>query len=630
MIINLKKEVCSPCERSIKIGQPILECEVCFSAIHTKCYKKAGYTSTNGYWACVSCTSNLTPRYNPFPNSQMGDSVQDKFYDDEGAYDDTVIQSISSVLDSCKSYTSKEVTEVVKQLDQQCNSSYKLSSSSKSSKFSSYFINIDGNKTNFDNLCVDLKRIEYEFSVIAIAETNVDSELNKLYRIPNYEGFYQNTISGKSKGTGVALYVHRMFNVDILDSLGHCNADIESLFIKISSPTSDTPLTIGVIYRPPSGNIKNFMDTFETLCSSLPDSGVRILGDYNIDFLQMNSNTNVPSQFEDNFLSKNLAPVISIPTHHRLGCNPSCIDNILTNDVDKILFSGTISDCIGEHLPIFEISDIQFVNESKKDKQMMYYDFCNANLNKFVEKLESDLSDHRASTKFSEFTNVFGKALDDTCKLEKPKTTKRTYQNNPWITPSIISAVDKKHELKDNWVKTIKKDAPRGDPVLRKIFTAYRTTLTCVIDSAKKSYTCNQVLENKTDRKKTWKIINELRGKSKGSIKPSLVIDNKKIINRRVISNEFNKYFNTVATKLNDTLSNQMSPDGYSSSFEEFMPPENKNSIYLEDCTSDELLELISELDNNKASDIPIRIIKKSAHVIAPVMSEYFNMLMAK
>ena len=97
-----------------------------------------------------------------------------------------------------------------------------------------------------------------------------------------------------------------------------------------------------------------------------------------------------------------------------------------------------------------------------------------------------------------------------------------------------------------------------------------------------------------------------------------------------MISNEFNKYFNTVATKLNDTLSNQMSPDGYSSSFEEFMPPENKNSIYLEDCTSDELLELISELDNNKASDIPIRIIKKSAHVIAPVMSEYFNMLMAK
>ena len=83
-----------------------------------------------------------------------------------------------------------------------------------------------------------MKRIEYEFSVIAIAETNIDRELNELYKIPNYEGFYQDTISGKSKGTGVPLYVHKMFNVDILDSLGHCNADIESLFIKISSSTS--------------------------------------------------------------------------------------------------------------------------------------------------------------------------------------------------------------------------------------------------------------------------------------------------------------------------------------------------------------------------------------------------------
>ena len=73
-----------------------------------------------------------------------------------------------------------------------------------------------------------------------------------------------------------------------------------------------------------------------------------------------------------------------------------------------------------------------------------------------------------------------------------------------------------------------------------------------------------------------------------------------------------------------------MSSDGSSSSFEEFMPPENKNSMYLEDCTSSELLELISELDNNKASDIPIRIIKKSAHVIAPVLSDYFNMLMSE
>ena len=58
------------------------------------------------------------------------------------------------------------------------------------------------------------------------------------------------------------------------------------------------------------------------------------------------------------------------------------------------------------------------------------------------------------------------------------------------------------------------------------------------------------------------------------------------------------------------------------------MAPHNKNSIFLDDCSSEELLDIIKELDNNKSSDIPIRIIKKSAHLICPLLSAYFNTFM--
>ena len=51
--------------------------------------------------------------------------------------------------------------------------------------------------------------------------------------------------------------------------------------------------------------------------------------------------------------------------------------------------------------------------------------------------------------------------------------------------------------------------------------------------------------------KKTQEIINSLRGKGKRQIKPKFIIDNEKIINRRVIANEFNKYFVSLATNLN-------------------------------------------------------------------------------
>ena len=622
----MKKEVCGPCSKLINIGQPILECEICFTAIHTKCYKRAKFSSANGLWACEACTGNLLLRYNPFPSISRNNG-EEKFYDDENTQDDIITQSICRVLNSCKPYTVKDFNKVIRQ-----QKNHILTNTGNSSpetiQFSSYFLNIDGNKSNFSSLCIELRRISHEFSVISLAETNVDPELKNLYHIPGYNSFYQTIIEGKSKGTGVALYVNEKFNGEVMDELGVCSEDIEALFVKLTQPSNSTNLLVGVVYRPPSGNASKFLHKFEEICSKLPESGVRIMGDYNIDFLQMKNNSNIASQFEDTFLANGLSPVISIPTHKRHNCNPSCIDNILTSDIDQIMLSGTITDCIGEHMPVFELSDIYFTDESTNDKHVKYYEYSNANLDKFIQKLEQELSSHIASENFGEFTEIFNKTLDRTCKLEKPKVTKRTRQNNPWITDSIISAVDKKHELKADWVKTIKKKLPRGDPTLHKIFTDYRNVLSMIINSAKNSFSCNKVLENKHDRKKTWQIINELRGKTKASIKPSFIIDNEKITSRRVISNKFNEYFNSIASKLNDTLTDSLITDSKFSSFEDFLAPSVSNSIYLEDCTPSEIMELISELDNNKASDIPIRVIKKCAHVIAPVVSEHFNIHM--
>ena len=629
MIQRIIKEVCEPCQKFINIGQPILECELCFSAIHTRCHKIGGFSTHNGLWCCKNCEKSQLPRYNPFPLTGIDDH-SDKFYDDDGAYDDITIQSISRVLNSCNNYSIKDLNLTLNQLgkDEQVadRSCKKLA---KGIQFSSYFFNIDGNKRNFNSFCVDLKQLNWEFSVIALAETNIEQELQSLYQIPNYNNFYQSTIEGKEKGTGVALYINKLFNATVIESLSYCNPDIESIFVEISQSNSPEILTTGVIYRPPSGDPKKFLEHFEKICSALPDSGVRILGDYNIDFLKMKNNSNMPSQFEDLLLSSGVSPVISIPTHARQNCTPSCIDNILTNDIEKVVLSGTISNSGSDHMPVFEISDIHFLDNRSKEKFVKYYEYSNKNLNEFVTKLDQELSVHQVTAEsFTEFVNTFQSSLDATCKLKIPKTTKRTFQNNPWITDEIIAASERKHELKDAWVKTIKKNNPKGDQVAHKAYTGYRKILNRIINSAKNSYDCNRVVESKNDRKKTWKIINELRGKTKATMKPSFIIDNKKITNRRVISNEFNKYFNSIASNLNDTLVDHNISDSKFSSFEQFLGPSNKNSIFLEDCSQEEILKIIKEFDNNKASDVPIRVVKKSAHIIAPVLELYFNVYM--
>ncbi len=53
---------------------------------------------------------------------------------------------------------------------------------------------------------------------------------------------------------------------------------------------------------------------------------------------------------------------------------------------------------------------------------------------------------------FEHFFEMFSRAVDEHCKLERPKLTKRTPTNNPWITDSIIDAIDHKEVLYDNWV----------------------------------------------------------------------------------------------------------------------------------------------------------------------------------
>ena len=82
---------------------------------------------------------------------------------------------MSNILDKCSLYSTSEVNKLFSTFgDQNSND-----------KFSSYFLNIDGNKTNFDKLICELETFDKKFSVIGLAETNIDPALKSLYEINN-------------------------------------------------------------------------------------------------------------------------------------------------------------------------------------------------------------------------------------------------------------------------------------------------------------------------------------------------------------------------------------------------------------------------------------------------------------
>ena len=72
---------------------------------------------------------------------------------------------------------------------------------------------------------------------------------------------YSSKIDNKSKGSGLGVYVRHDLNFDEINEFTICNENIESIFVEITC--SIKPITVGVLYRPPSGDFRLLLKTFK-------------------------------------------------------------------------------------------------------------------------------------------------------------------------------------------------------------------------------------------------------------------------------------------------------------------------------------------------------------------------------
>ena len=498
--------------------------------------------------------------------------------------------------------------------------------------FKTLFYNIDGNRSNFDTFSSELQTQNTTYSVIALAETNTNKDKGNLYTLNDYTHYYNDKLPNKSKGSGVCMYVHSSFNATVNNKLCLTTENIESLFLTINKGNSK--VNLGVIYRSPNGDSKEFLKEFAHLTSQFPKHIKSIiLGDYNFDLLRQGC-TEV-TKFEELILSQGFFPLISISTHSTSTTQSSCIDNIITNNIESVLNSGVIDNLGSTHRPIFAMFHLNFSSTTScsDSKQIQYYSFSKTNVESLINDLESKVENLLGYEEpdFDDFFDIFNKAIDTHCKLEKPKVTKRNPITNPWITDGIVEAIRVKEELYNDWIlsKRDKDFSPIGDPSLHLRFTTYRRCLKHVIKTQKNAYLNGKILEHAGDRKKTWEVINAIRGKSKKSMRPQFKIDGVRVTERRIIANKFNQYFASIASKMNENNESGIRLEPLPK-FTDFISKQNSKSIYMSECTEDEISKIISELQNGKASDFPIHVIKKLSHILSPVLKHHYNFLMNK
>ena len=130
--------------------------------------------------------------------------------------------------------------------------------------------------------------------IISLSETWLNSKLpNNILElsddytlIRNDRQWTQEGASEPKKGGGVAIYIKNniKFSATNFSHWNTSNRNIESQWISVSFPNSK-PIIIGNIYRPPQGNIDNFVQVLDNVLNQIDLSKFEIylLGDMNMD-----------------------------------------------------------------------------------------------------------------------------------------------------------------------------------------------------------------------------------------------------------------------------------------------------------------------------------------------------------
>ena len=249
MARSIIKEVCGCCLNNINIGQSIFECYICNCVLHTKCFKQSQSEIIENDYYCIKCKHLAVKKYNPFNVNN---------FDDDSTDVDENTHKISQILENCRPYS-------VGDFNQTRRDNFNKHTSM-------FFLNIDGNKSNFDSLAAELERYTHKFHIIGIAETNIDPDVSSVYQLPEYTSFYQSTQPGKLKGTGVGLYIHNSLSATVINTVSFVTPNLETLFVTISH--DHNPLTIGVLYRPPNGSVNESLSELSNILETLPKKAV--------------------------------------------------------------------------------------------------------------------------------------------------------------------------------------------------------------------------------------------------------------------------------------------------------------------------------------------------------------------
>lgn len=408
-------------------------------------------------------------------------------------------------------------------------------------------INARSVKNKFDDIQILLNTSGVDWSVICITESWLEDDLLKLFAIDRYNLFASCRSHGK--GGGTMIYVNKQYEARERTDL---NSDlIETTFVEMQiSNTNKKSIIIGSIYRPPGFSHASFSDYMEKLLDLLEsDKKLSVLGgDFNYNLFNRNVDKHV-LHFSDLLASYGFSPTIFKPTRSQ-NQQHSLLDNFFTNDLSLLNSSGIIIDDISDHFPIFiSLSLNQILPKTIDNKSSVLDKNKICDLRCFLQqKLQNFQSNTDANIACNELINVFQEGI-----AKYSKSVRKTSRNTslkPWISPSLLSSINRKNKLYKKFLKRMSSENENK-------YKQYRNILSKILRDAKRLYYQNLLHENKNNSKKTWQILNEIvnRRKARCNELPSTFIGVEgKIFEGAEIADGFNHFFSSIGSQLEQKI----------------------------------------------------------------------------
>ena len=594
---------CNLCLKKLQSHSKKISCHICKTNCHIKCIslnpEETISISSSEDWICVTCSSNIFPFNHFFEDSDFYEAIYTKDHFDIDwdklanlvfnpmSSDDVKISSPLDDIDPDDNFFNElayHATTLCKYYNEdKFHTEVSNPTSLHKNKFSLLHANLRSMPRNFSAFSDYIDTLKHKWTCIGITETWLTENNHDLYNLNGYR-FINRHRTNKSGG-GVGLFIPENIDFSIRTDLSVYTDVIESLFLEICVDSKKT--IVGVVYRPPGGDLKVFNNTLSDILDKLRSEKnlCYLLGDWNINILSYEAHPQTTA-FIDMMYQYGFLPLINRPTRVS-STSATIIDNIFSNNNDVITNScqGIMVTDISDHFPIFHISN--FFDDTAKDIYITKRSFTEENKRKFLEEIgsfdwDSIYKVKHAQHAFSLFHTQLCTAFNKHFPKKRIKVSGIKYK--PWLTEELKQMIKHKNKLYhiSQSFKTSYNEM---------MYKTHRNRTDKLRLKAERDYYSNLLEASKSNMKKTWGILKTVINKKKDSrIQSVFKVNDETISDKKVIAEKFNDFFVNVGPNLASKIPQQnASPINY-------LGDSVTNSIFLNQLTEKEFDEIFDSL----------------------------------